>query len=102
MAVVAEYVNQSVMGIRMSEPIGYGWSIIGTVEAGFDPISGQLANSQRSQVMNNGKALVLQSANGDSKSRRPVGQLARNHRVQSLDLWHADWRARQYALARRP
>jgi predicted porin len=59
-------VNQSVIGIKMSEPIGYGWSIIGTVEAGFDPISGELANSQRSQVMNNGKALVLQSANGDS------------------------------------
>ena len=59
-------INQSVIGIKMSEPIGYGWSIIGTVEAGFDPISGQLANSQRSQVMNNGKALVLQSANGDS------------------------------------
>jgi len=59
-------INQSVIGIKMSEPIGYGWSIIGTVEAGFDPISGELANSQRSQVMNNGKALVLQSANGDS------------------------------------
>ena len=70
-------VNQSVIGVKMSEPIGYGWSIIGTAEAGFDPISGQLANSQRSQVMNNGKALVLQSANGDSKSGRPVGQLAR-------------------------
>ena len=59
-------INQSVIGIKMSEPIGYGWSIIGTVEAGFDPISGELANSQRPQVMNNGKALVLQSANGNS------------------------------------
>ena len=59
-------INQSVIGIKVSEPIGYGWSIIGTLEAGLDPISGELANSQRSQVMNNGKALVLQSANGDS------------------------------------
>ena len=59
-------INQSVIGIQMSEPIDDDWSIIGTVEAGFDPISGELANSQRSQVMNNGKALVLQSANGDS------------------------------------
>ena len=41
----------------MSEPINDDWSIIGTVEAGFDPISGELANSQRSQVMNNGNAL---------------------------------------------
>ena len=36
------------------------------MEAGFDPISGELANSQRSQVMNNGKARILQSANGNS------------------------------------
>ena len=59
-------INQSVIGIKMSEPIGYGWSLVGTLEAGFDPLSGYLSNSQRSQVMNNGKALVLQSANGDS------------------------------------
>ena len=59
-------VNQSVIGIKMNEPIGYGWSLVGTLEAGFDPLSGELSNSQRSQVMNNGKPLVLQSANGDS------------------------------------
>jgi hypothetical protein len=59
-------INQSVIGVQMREPIGDDWLIIGTVEAGFDPISGELANSQRSQAMNNGKALVLQSANGDS------------------------------------
>ena len=59
-------INQSVIGIKMSEPIAYGWSLVGTLEAGFDPISGWLANSQRAQVINNGKALVLQSANGNS------------------------------------
>jgi predicted porin len=59
-------INQSVIGVKMSEPIGYGWSIVGTMEAGFDPPSGYLANSQRSQVINNGKVLALQSANGDS------------------------------------
>jgi len=59
-------INQSVIGVKMAEPIGYGWSIVGTLEAGFDPLSGELANSQRSQVENNGKALVLQNANGDS------------------------------------
>ncbi len=59
-------INQSVIGVKMSEPIAYGWSLVGTVEAGFDPLSGYLSNSQRSQVINNGKAQVLQSANGDS------------------------------------
>ena len=59
-------INQSVIGVKMSEPIAYGWSLVGTVEAGFDPLSGYLSNSQRSQVINNGKAQVLQSANGNS------------------------------------
>ena len=59
-------INQSVIGIKMSQPIANGWSLIGTLEAGFDPISGYLSNSQRAQVMNNGKPLALQSASGDS------------------------------------
>jgi predicted porin len=59
-------INQSVIGIKMSQPIANGWSLIGTIEAGFDPLSGYLSNSQRAQVMNNGKPLALQSANGDS------------------------------------
>src|ERR1700722_16826300 len=59
-------INQSVIGIKMSQPIANGWSLIGTIEAGFDPLSGYLSNSQRAQVMNNGKPLALQSAIGDS------------------------------------
>ena len=59
-------INQSVIGIKMSQPLAYGWSLVGTLEAGFDPFSGYLSNSQRAQVMNNGKPLVLQSASGNS------------------------------------
>jgi len=59
-------INQSVIGIKVSQPIAYGWSLVGTLEAGFDPLSGWLANSQRAQVINNGKGQILQSANGDS------------------------------------
>ena len=59
-------INQSVIGMKVSQPIAYGWSLVATVEAGFDPLSGWPANSQKSQVINNGKAQVLQSANGDS------------------------------------
>ena len=33
-------INQSVIGVKMSEPIAYGWSLVGTLEAGFDPLSG--------------------------------------------------------------
>jgi predicted porin len=61
-------INQSVIGINMNEPIPWfpGWSLVGAVEAGFDPYSGQLVNGQRSLVQNNGQALTLQSANADS------------------------------------
>jgi predicted porin len=58
--------SQSVVGVKMSEAIGWGWSIIGTVETGFNPYYGYMADAQRSQVQNNGRALTLQSANADS------------------------------------
>jgi len=62
--------SQSVAGIKMSQtlaPLGLaGWSVIGTIETGFNPYYGYLADAQRSQVQNNGKALVLQGANADS------------------------------------
>ena len=61
--------SQSVVGIKMSKPgpVGStGWSLIGTVETGFNPYYGYLADAQRSQVQNNGKSLFLQSANADS------------------------------------
>jgi predicted porin len=58
--------SQSVAGVKMDQPIGWGWSLIGTVETGFNPYYGYLADAQRSQVQNNGKAPVLQGANADS------------------------------------
>jgi predicted porin len=58
--------SQSVIGLKLSQPIGWGWSIVGTAETGFDPYSLQLANGQRSQAQNNGKAQLLQGFNGDS------------------------------------
>ena len=61
-------INQSVVGITMKEAIPWfpGWSLVGVLETGFDPYSGELVNGERSLVQNNGKALVLQSANSDS------------------------------------
>jgi predicted porin len=61
-------INQTVAGIAMKEPIPWvpGWSIVGTLEYGFDPFTGQPANGQRSLVQENGKALVLQTVNSDS------------------------------------
>ena len=60
-------INQSVIGIKMSRAarLWGGW-IIGTGEMGFNPYWGYLADAQRAQVQNNGKALTLQTANADS------------------------------------
>ena len=58
--------SQSVVGVKVSEPLWYGWSLVGAVETGFNPYFSYLADAQRSQIHNNGKALVLQNANADS------------------------------------
>jgi predicted porin len=65
--------SQSVVGVKMSLPLPFlsgpflsGWSLIGTVETGFNPYGGYLASAQLSQVQNNGQALVLKGANNDS------------------------------------
>src|SRR5580700_7128184 len=60
--------SQSVVGINMKEAIPWlpGWSLVGALESGFNPYSGNLVNGPRSLVQNNGLPLVLQSANSDS------------------------------------
>ena len=58
--------SQSVVGVKVSQPLGYGWSLVGAVETGFNPFYGYLADAQRSQVQNNGRPLVMQNANADS------------------------------------
>ena len=65
--------SQSVVGLKMSVPLSYlpgpflsGWSLIGTWELGFNPYYGYLADAQRSQVQNNGRALTQQNPNADS------------------------------------
>ena len=97
--------SQSVVGLKMSQPLGAlnpyfgGWSLIGTWELGFNPYYGYLADAQRSQVQNNGKALTLQNANADSSrtgqydnSQRFIGVSNKTYgtltvgRVNSLSL----------------
>jgi predicted porin len=62
--------SQSVIGLKMSQslaPIGLaGWSLIGTIETGFNPYYGYLADAQQSQARENGLPLVAKSANNDS------------------------------------
>ena len=55
----------SVVGVKLNRAIGADFSLVGALEAGFDPYSLQLSNSPHSLVDNNGRPLSLQSANGD-------------------------------------
>ena len=56
----------SVIGLKMEENIGGLWSLIGVVEAGFNPYSGMLINGPRSRADNNVNALANQTANYNS------------------------------------
>ncbi len=58
--------STSVIGLKMKEAIGTGWSVIGVVEAGFNPYSGMLINGPRSRADNNVNAFANQTANYDS------------------------------------
>jgi hypothetical protein len=40
--------SQSVVGLKLSQPVAYGWSVVGTVETGFQPLSWNLSNGARS------------------------------------------------------
>ncbi len=58
--------EQSKVGLKIEEPFGNGWVAIGKLEAGFDPLSGELADACASMVSNNGKPLTAQDANSDA------------------------------------
>jgi predicted porin len=58
--------SQSQIGLKAKEPLGYGFSFVGEVAAGFDPYSLRLTNGPGSMVENTALPLNLQSTNGDS------------------------------------
>ncbi len=58
--------SSSTIGLKMVEPLGFGWSLIGVLESGVNPYSGMFMNPLRSLTDNNVNTLANQSANGDS------------------------------------
>jgi predicted porin len=61
--------TQSNVGFQIREPLGAGWSLIGQVETGFDPLFLTVANSVGSIAANKGVPLAQQTANGDANSQ---------------------------------
>jgi len=57
--------EQSKVGVKIEESIGYNWVAIGKLDTGFNPLSGELADACGSMARNNGVPLFLQSENLD-------------------------------------
>lgn len=63
--------SQSTIGIKGTEPIGNGFSLVFALDAGFDPYSLRFANGPTSLYMERNVPLNIQTANSDSSR---VGQ----------------------------
>lgn len=61
--------NQSNVGFQIREPLGGGWSFVGQLETGFNPMYMTLADSVGSLANNKGVPLAFQTANGDSSTQ---------------------------------
>lgn len=57
--------EQSKIGVKFEEAIGYGWLAIGKLETAFNPLSGELGDECASMIQNNGRPYQVQSANSD-------------------------------------
>lgn len=58
--------EQSKIGIRVSEPIASGFSLVARTDTGFNPLSGHLADACGSIATNSGVKQGEQTANADS------------------------------------
>ena len=58
--------EQSKIGIRVSEPIVDDFTLIARTDTGFNPLSGQLVDACKSLISNSGKPQGEQTANADS------------------------------------
>jgi len=58
--------QQSNIGLKIDTPIGMGWNIVGRLETGIDPLSGELANGCVSFIQNAGIVYTQQNSNADS------------------------------------
>ena len=101
MSTVAESgLEQSKIGLRISQPIADDWSLVGRLETGFNPLSGQLTDACAALVTNSAKPQGSQTANADSsRCGQPFNSVAlRRHELQTI--WHAHCWPPELAAAR--
>jgi predicted porin len=58
--------EQSKVGVRFEREIGYGWSLLGDLGTGFNPLSGKLSDGCSSFIQNAGIPYNQQTSNADS------------------------------------
>ncbi len=62
----ANALEQSKIGAKIEEEIGYGWTLVGKADTGFNPLTGQLSDGCSSFVQNAGIPYNQQSSTADS------------------------------------
>ena len=85
----------SVLGLKMKEDLGYGWSLVGVLEAGVNPYSGMFYNGPRSLADNNARpanTFPWQTSNFELEPSRSVGQFSGLYRFQQPGLRDVDLR----------
>jgi predicted porin len=65
-AVTPSNLSQSRIGLSGNEPLAGDWAGVFRLETFFNPQSGNLSDALKSQVLNNGRALAVQTTNVDS------------------------------------
>ena len=58
--------EQSKIGVKIEENIGYGLQAVGRIDTGFDPMTGELDNGCLSILQNSGRPYAQQNSNSDS------------------------------------
>ena len=56
-------IEQSKVGVKIEEQAASGWTIVGRLETGFQPLSGELSDYCASLARNNGLPLTAQTSN---------------------------------------
>ena len=62
----ANALEQSKIGLKIEEDIGYGLQAIGKLDTGFDPMTGELSDGCKSVLVNSGIPYARQTSNSDS------------------------------------
>jgi predicted porin len=58
--------EQSKIGVKFDEPVGWDWALIGKLDTGFDPLTGKLSDGCSSFIQNAGVVYTQQTSNADS------------------------------------